>query len=53
MGIEMHKRELRELFAFTYHADYNQELSEHELDMVIIGKYQGNYKLNLKEVEVA
>lgn len=50
MGIVMRRGELKELYSFVYQEDYNQILSEHEFDTVIVGEYRGEYKLNLDEV---
>lgn len=53
MGIVVKKKDLKELYTFYYQADYANGLSEHELDTVMVGKYAGEYKLNLKEVAEA
>lgn len=41
---------LRFLFKFTYQADYNEELSEHEVCAVLVGKYSGDVSPNPKEI---
>lgn len=53
MGIEMEKEKLTVLYTFYYQADYNQELSEHEFDAVIMGEYKGDLKINPDEVSEA
>ena len=42
--------ELKELFSFIYKVTFNNGLTEHELDHVMIGKYTENPKINPKEV---
>ncbi|MEA3504867.1 MAG: isopentenyl-diphosphate Delta-isomerase [Bacteroidota bacterium] len=42
--------ELKETFSFLYKADVGQGLIEHELDHVIIGRYDEKPNINLKEV---
>lgn len=49
VGINMKKQELKERYTFYYQADYNEVLSEHELDTVIVGEYKGGYSLNPEE----
>ena len=41
--------DLRELFTFTYMHKFADDLYEYELDHVLIGKYNDDIKLNLKE----
>lgn len=41
--------DLEEKFTFVYKAPFENGLTEHELDHVLIGKYDGIPKLNLKE----
>ena len=41
---------LRFLFKFTYQADYNEELSEHEVCAVLVGKYSGDVSPDPKEI---
>lgn len=48
MGIET---ELKELFHFTYKAPFDNGLTEHELDHVMIGFYNGKPVINPEEVE--
>lgn len=43
--------ELKELFSFIYKAPFDNGLTEHELDHVIIGYYNGNPNINPEEVE--
>ena len=51
VGIVIKAEALRELYSFYYQADYNQNLSEHELDAVVVGEYNGKYLGNLEEVD--
>lgn len=48
MGFET---ELKELFHFIYKAPFDNGLTEHELDHVMIGYYNGVPKINTDEVE--
>lgn len=43
--------ELKELFSFIYKAPFDNGLTEHELDHVMIGFYDDDPKINLEEVE--
>lgn len=43
--------ELTELFSFIYKAPFDNGLTEHELDHVMIGKYNNNPIINKEEVE--
>lgn len=43
--------ELREIFSFTYKAELDNELTEHEFDHVLIGEFNGKPLLNLQEAE--
>lgn len=43
--------ELKELFHFIYKASFDNGLTEHELDYVMIGYYNGKPKINVEEVE--
>jgi isopentenyl-diphosphate delta-isomerase len=43
--------ELKELFHFIYKAPFDNGLTEHELDHVMIGYYNENPKINSEEVE--
>ncbi|SEG56381.1 isopentenyl-diphosphate delta-isomerase [Halpernia humi] len=44
------KCELKSKFNFIYKAEVGQNLWEHELDHVFVGQYEGDFKLNEKEV---
>jgi isopentenyl-diphosphate delta-isomerase len=48
MGFET---SLKELFHFIYKAPFDNGLTEHELDHVMIGYYSGEPKINSEEVE--
>jgi len=48
MGI---KTDLKELFHFIYKAPFDNGLTEHELDHVMIGYYNNNPKINREEAE--
>lgn len=43
--------DISEKFHFIYKADVGQELWEHELDHVFVGKYEGDFQLNPDEVQ--
>ncbi|WP_350291303.1 isopentenyl-diphosphate Delta-isomerase [uncultured Croceitalea sp.] len=45
------KVELKELFSFIYKAPFDNGLTEHELDHVMMGYYDGEPLINKKEVE--
>lgn len=45
------KTELKELFHFIYKAPFDNGLTEHELDHVMIGYYNENPNINFEEVE--
>ncbi len=45
------KADLKELFHFIYKAPFDNGLTEHELDHVMIGNYNGLPKINTEEVE--
>jgi len=45
------KTELKELFHFIYKAPFDNGLTEHELDHVMIGYYDGEPIINTEEVE--
>jgi isopentenyl-diphosphate delta-isomerase len=45
------KTELKELFSFIYKAPFDNGLTEHELDHVMIGYYNDAPKINTEEVE--
>ncbi|MFZ9190033.1 MAG: isopentenyl-diphosphate Delta-isomerase [Schleiferiaceae bacterium] len=42
---------LRDSFHFIYRAEFDNGLTEHELDHVILGTYTGSFELNREEVE--
>ena len=42
--------ELKEVFSFIYKAPFDNGLTEHELDHVMIGEYEGLPKINKEEV---
>ena len=48
MGIQT---DLKELFHFIYKAPFDNGLTEHELDHVFIGNYNGNPTINTEEAE--
>ncbi|MEZ2414538.1 isopentenyl-diphosphate Delta-isomerase [Muriicola sp. E247] len=43
--------ELKELFSFIYKAPFDNGLTEHELDHVMVGYYEGDPEINPEEVE--
>ncbi|MCF6346867.1 MAG: isopentenyl-diphosphate Delta-isomerase [Flavobacteriaceae bacterium] len=43
--------ELKEVFSFIYKAPFDNGLTEHELDHVLVGSYNDDPKINLDEVE--
>lgn len=45
------KTDLKELFHFIYKAPFDNGLTEHELDHVLIGYFNDNPKINPEEVE--
>lgn len=50
VGIKVKAIDLHELFSFTYLTKFNENLYEYEYDHVIVGKYDGEYKINEEEV---
>lgn len=48
MGFET---ELKDLFHFIYKAPFDNGLTEHELDHVLIGRFEGQPDINREEVE--
>ena len=50
VGIKVKAIDLKELFCFTYLTKFNVNLYEYEYDHVIVGKYDGEYKINKDEV---
>ena len=53
VGIKIAKRKLKKIYTFRYQADYDDKLSEHEVDTVVMGKYEGNFVLNKDEAAEA
>ena len=43
--------DLEEVFSFIYKAPFDNGLTEHELDHVMVGKYEENPEVNSEEVE--
>ena len=43
--------DLKEVFSFVYKAPFDNGLTEHELDHVMVGDYNENPKINKEEVE--
>lgn len=43
--------DLKEIFSFVYKAPFDNGLTEHELDFVLIGYYNGQPNINKEEVE--
>ena len=41
---------LTEIFTFNYFSQYAEDLFEYEIDHVLIGEYDGNFKINRDEV---
>lgn len=48
MGFEC---DLEEVFSFIYKAPFDNGLTEHELDHVMVGRFNDNPKINKEEVE--
>jgi isopentenyl-diphosphate Delta-isomerase len=42
---------LKEIFSFIYKAPFDNGLTEHELDHVMVGRYEGKPNINKDEVE--
>ena len=42
---------LKEVFSFIYKAPFDNGLTEHELDHVMVGRFEGNPNINKEEVE--
>lgn len=42
---------VREIFAFEYEHQFAEDLYEHEYDHVMVGEFQGQFKINPEEVE--
>lgn len=51
MGIQFNQEQLKVVDRFEYQADYTDELSEHELDTVLMGKYSGSVNPDSTEVQ--
>lgn len=51
MGIEIAPKKLRVLYAYRYQADFNEQLSEHELNSVMVGEWDGEPRPDVNEVE--
>lgn len=51
MGIKVGPEELRLVFKFIYQAKYDDEWSEHEIDGVVVGSWDGKVTANKDEVE--
>lgn len=51
LGIKLASGVLGIAYRFQYQADYSQEWSEHELDTVMVGRFDGIFKPNPEEVE--
>lgn len=43
--------EIKEVFSFVYKAPFDNGLTEHELDHVMVGKFNGKPTINKEEVE--
>ena len=43
--------DLKEVFSFVYKAPFDNGLTEHELDHVMVGDFNGEPKINPEEVE--
>lgn len=50
MGIEVDNNELTFIFKLLYQAKYNEKYSEHELDHVFVGRWEGEPNINKQEV---
>jgi isopentenyl-diphosphate delta-isomerase len=51
LGEEMgFKTDLKELFSFIYKAPFDNGLTEHELDHVMMGFFEGDPQINIEEV---
>lgn len=51
MGIAINSNKLSVLYSYRYQADFDDFLSEHELNHVIVGEWDGNPKPDANEVE--
>ena len=43
--------ELKELDSFIYNVEFDNGLIEHELDYILVGRYNGSVKFNSNEVD--
>lgn len=43
--------ELREVYSFIYRVEFDNGLTEHEYDHVLVGTWEGNPAVNIEEVE--
>jgi len=50
MWIQMQQNELEEVWAEVYRAEFENGLTEHEYDCIIVGKYNGEWDMNPDEV---
>lgn len=50
MGIRVQKSDLRFVYKLLYQARYNEQFSEHELDHVFVGRWDGQVMINVDEV---
>jgi isopentenyl-diphosphate Delta-isomerase len=50
LGISIPASRLRKLYRFAYQARYDEQFSEHELDVVIVGEYSGSARSQPEEV---
>ena len=50
LGIHIDKRKIRYFFKLSYQARYNNLYSEHELDSVFVGEWQGDVHKDIDEV---
>ncbi len=51
MGIQIEEKKLRVLFPLIYHAKYDENYSEREVDYILIGEWDGVPKINKFEAE--
>jgi isopentenyl-diphosphate delta-isomerase len=50
LGIEINKNQLEVLYTYRYQADFNDTFSEHELNHVVVGQWDGEVSANTQEV---
>lgn len=53
IGISMRSADIQFLFTLLYQERYNDKLSEHELDHVFVGVWDGQYQINTDEANDA